>query len=129
VHTESNSQPIATVEEFQRALLRVRDDKLQALDLPILRAFCGAPSNILTATKLAEVVGLSSWNESNLRFGMLAQRIGKALGYRPTTRKDGSTRWWESAALGSTADETDAANFQWTLRPELVDALRRMRWV
>ena len=129
MQTESNSQAIATVEEVQRARLRVRDDKLQALDLPILRVFCASPNNSLTATALAGAVGLSSWNKSNLRFGMLAQRIGKALGYRPTTRKDGTTRWWESAALGSAADDSDAANFQWTLRPELVEALRRMRWI
>ena len=124
-----NDNPIATAEEFQRALLRLRDNRLQPLDLPILKAFCDAPGQTLTATALADACRFSTWNESNLRFGMLAQRIGKALGYSPTLRKDGSPRWWESAALGSNDDDTDAAHFQWTLRPELVEALRKMKWV
>lgn len=126
---EPNNQPIATAEQFQKALLRLRDDRLQALDLPIFKAFCEAPGHTLTATKLAELCGLSGWEESNLRFGKLARRIGEALHYRPTKRKNGKTRWWESAATGSETDVADDGNYQWTLRPELVESLRKMRWV
>lgn len=129
-HTHTpNRNSIATPEEYQEALLRLRNDKLQSSDIPILKAFCDAPESTLTATRLAEICHFSAWNESNLRFGLLAQRIGKALGYTPTERKDGSLRWWESAALGSTDDESNDANFQWTLRPELVATLRKMKWV
>jgi len=124
----SNREPIATVEEYQRALLRLRDEKLQSLDLPIFKAFCEAPDCTLTATRLAELCELSAWNESNLRFGLLAQRIARALGYKPTKRRDGTPRWWEAAALGS-SDESADANFRWTLRPELVECLKKMRWV
>jgi hypothetical protein len=126
---EPNNQPIATVAQFQTALLRLRDDKLQSLDLPIFKAFCEAPGNTLTATRLAEVCGLSAWNAANLSFGKLARRIGEALNYRPTKRKNGKTRWWESAATGSETDDSDSANYQWTLRPELVECLRKMRWI
>lgn len=124
-----NSSSVATPRQFQEALLRLRDKKLQSLDIPIFKAFCDAPSNTLTATQLAEVCQLGTWNESNLRFGLLAQRIGKSLNYTPTRRKNGSLRWWEAAALGSTDDDASNANYQWTLRPELVEALRSMKWV
>ena len=125
-----DATPIATVEEFRKALLRVRDTGgISQSDLNVFRAFCRAPDCILTAPKLAEAADLASWSEANLRFGILARRIGEALGFTPSKRPDGSIRWWQSAAFGADEDESSTGYFQWTLRPELVRALREMKWV
>lgn len=125
-----DTTPIATAQEFEAALLRVRDrDGITPTDLGVLRAFCSAPDYTLTAPKLAEAAGLSDWQEANLRFGTLARRIGEALHFTPSRRSDRSLRWWMAAAYGAGADETDTGHFQWVLRPELAEALRTMRWV
>ena len=86
------------------ALLRLRDDKLQSRDIPILKAFCDAPANTLTATKLAKSA-VERLERVEPSFRDACPRLGKALGYQPTKRKDGSTRWWESAAIGSVEDQ------------------------
>jgi len=124
-----NRQPIASPEQYQRALLRLRDEKLQALDIPIFKAFADARANTLTATQLAETCRLGAWSEANLRFGLLGQRMAKALGYTPTTRRDGSTRWYEAIATGATIEDNDGANYAWTLRPELIQCLKKMKWI
>lgn len=125
-----DTTPIASPDEFSAALIRVRDrEGITPTDLGIFRAFCSAPDHTLTAPKLAEAAGLSGWQEANLRFGTLAQRIGQALGFTPSRRSNGSLRWWMSVAYGSGADEDDTGYWQWVLRPELVAALKSMRWV
>src|SRR5688572_26773737 len=118
---------IATVKDYCEALLKVRDG-LSDSDLAMLRAFCHAPENTLTATKLAESVNLASWRAANLRFGLLAQRIGQALAFTPSKRPNGTLRQWQSAAYGAGDDEKETGHFQWTLRPELVEAMKSMRW-
>lgn len=124
-----DTTPIASTAEFEAALLRMRDlDGVSANDLGVFRAFVRAPDNALTAPKLAEDAGLAGWQEANLRFGTLARRIGEALNFTPSTRSDGSLRWWMAAAHGAGADEEDTGHFQWVLRPELVEALKKMRW-
>lgn len=86
--------PIATAEQFRTALLRVRDaEGITAKDIGIFRAFCHAPDHTLTAPKLAEAAGLSTWHEANLRFGTLARYIGEALHFTPSRRRNGSLRW------------------------------------
>lgn len=126
-----DTTPIATVEEFKAALLRVRDrHAITATDRGIFRAFCAAPDHMLTAPKLADAANLSGWQEANLRFGTLARHIGEALNFTPSRRSsDGELRWWMSAAHGAGSDEEDTGHFQWVLRPELAEALKSMKWV
>ncbi len=96
-----DATPIANAQEFQAALLRVRDrEGITPADLGLFRAFCFAPDHTLTAPKLAEAAGLSGWQEANLRFGTLAQRVGQALQFTPSRRSNGSLRWWMSVATG-----------------------------
>ena len=122
--------PIATAEQFCDALLRVRDrEGITPTDLGILRAFYHAPDNALTALKLAKAANLASWQEANLRFGTLARSVGEVLHFTPSTRPDGTLRWWQSLAHGAADYEDETGHFPWTLRPELVRALQTMKWV
>jgi predicted HNH restriction endonuclease len=125
-----DTTPIATADEFRDALLQVRNRVgISPTDLRVFRAFCAAPDHTLTAPKLAQAAGVSGWQEANLRFGTLSRSIGEALHFTPSKRSNGSLRWWMAAAHGAGADEEDTDYFQWVLRPELVEALRSMRWV
>jgi hypothetical protein len=125
-----DTTPIATVDEFSTALLRIRDrDGISPGDLAIFRAFAAAPDHVLTAPKLAQAAGLAGWQEANLRFGLLAQRIGEALHFTPSRRSNGTLRWWMAAAYGAGSDEDDTGYWQWVLRPELLEALQSMNWV
>src|SRR5262249_11862405 len=91
--------PIATAEQFRDALLRVdgRED-ITPKHFAILRAFCNAPDHALTAVKLGQAANLASWREANLRFGTLARSIAEVLHFTPSTRPNGTPRWWQSLA-------------------------------
>jgi hypothetical protein len=121
--------PIATVEQFKRALLTLRDKGLPASHLAMLRAQCQSPNSTITATQLAEAAGYQNYNAANLQYGTLAFNVAGVLGYTPERRSDGSPRWWTtlSYAVDGTA-EPDTGHFQFIMRPELVITLREMRW-
>lgn len=124
-----DSEPIASAEQYQTALLAIRQQGLQWSDIPVLKAFCAAPGCKLTAAELALACHFSTSYESHIRFGMLAERIGKALAYKPAPRKDGTIPWWRCAATSGDGHSERSESFPWTLRLELVEALRRMKWV
>ena len=122
--------PIATVEQFKRALLAVRDKNLPDGHLAMLKAQCLAPDGAITSTKLAEAAGYENYNAANLQYGTLAFNVAGFLSYAPPRRKDGSPMWWTTLSYsldGQTEPET--GQFQFVMRPELTAALREMRWV
>lgn len=120
---------IGTTEQFKKALLRVRDKGLPPAHLAMLRAHCRAPDSTITPTKLAEAAEYENYNGADLQYGLLARAIAEQLSYTPTTRKDGSGMWWTTLSYSiDGATEADTGHFQFIMRPELVSALREMRW-
>jgi hypothetical protein len=120
--------PIATTDDFKRALLSVRD-RMTDMHLNMLRAHCQAPEHTITATRLAEAVRLPTCGAANLQYGTYAHWVADALGYVPDQRDDGSYNGWRTLAYGRAASiETQDGHFEWIMRPELVEALRSMRW-
>ena len=126
----TDQTPIATAEQFKRALLAVRDrDGISQQELGMLRAHCRAPDHTITATRLAQEAGLTSYGVANLQYGRFAHALADRLSYDPTKREDGTTRWWFTLAIGCDgSDETEEGHFEWIMRPELVQALQEMRW-
>lgn len=122
--------PIATVDQFKRALLAVRDKNLPDGHLAMLRAQCLSPDGAITSTKLAEAAGYENYNAANLQYGTLAFNVAGHLSYEPPRRKDGSQMWWTtlSYSLEGQAEPT-TGQFLFVMRPELASALREMRWV
>jgi hypothetical protein len=122
--------PIATVEQFKAALLAVRDkDAISQQKLVMLRAHCRAPSHTISATSLAQAAGLASSGVANLQYGRFAHAVADQLGYDPTTPGDGSTRWWSTFCIGrDSAHTAKDGDFEWIMRPELVQALQEMKW-
>jgi hypothetical protein len=82
----------ATVEQFKRALLALRDKNLPDGHLVMLEAQGSSPNSSITSTKLAEAAGYENYNAANLQYGTLAFNLAGFLGYSPPLRKDGGGR-------------------------------------
>lgn len=127
--TSPLSVPIATAEQFKKALLALRDKNLPDTHLEMLRTQCRMPGSTITATQLAECAKYHNYNAANLQYGTLASKIAGYLNFQPEKRADGTPRWW--TALSYTVNgmqDPDTGHFQFIMRPELVTALREMRW-
>lgn len=124
------NNPIATTEQFKRALLSLRDKTLPDGHLAMLRAQGHSPDGTITSTKLAEAAGYENYNAANLQYGTLASNLARVLGYNPPRRKDGSLMWWTTLSYSEEGNvEPETGQFQFIMRPELLAALREMRWV
>lgn len=127
---ETSAQPIATSEQFKTALLAVRDKNLPASHLAMLRAQCRAQDSTITSTQLASVADYENYNAANLQYGTLAFNVASAIGFVPQAkRSDGSPCWWTTLSY-TNADQAEEStgHFQFIMRPELVLALREMKW-
>lgn len=123
---------IATKEEYQKALLKLRDKgrfrTTKYLDM--LRVHYKADSHTITAGKLAEAVGYENFNAANLQYGSLGYEVAGILGYTPPNRSDGTPTWFWSIASGNEAsNKTIDGHYEFVLRPELIAALEAMKWV
>lgn len=126
----ATASPIATAEQFKRALLALRDKNLPDGHLTMLRAQCLAPRQTITATKLADAAGYENYNAANLQYGTLAFNLASHLGYDPPKRKDGTPMWWTTLSYSLDGNtEPESGQFQFIMRPELAAALLEMRWV
>ena len=128
--TGTSAEPIATTEQFKAALLTVRDKNLPASHFAMLRAQCRAPGSAITATQLAAAADYENYNAANLQYGTLSFNVASALGFVPQARHaDGSHCWWTTLPY-SNADQAEEStgHFQFVMRPELVAALREMKW-
>lgn len=129
INSPFSATPIATVDQFKSALLSMRDADLPGSYLTMLRAQCRSVDATITSTKLSQAADFKNFNAANLHYGTLGRGIAEHLGYNPPQRADGSRMWWTT--LSYTAEEVSEAetgHFQFIMRPELVAALRAMRW-
>ena len=125
----SPSTPIATAEQFKRALLAVRDKNLPDTHLAMLRAQCRSPNSTITATQLAQAAEYQNYNAANLQYGTLAFNLAGHLNFDPEKRPDGTPRWWTTLSYSvDGAADPETGQFQFIMRPELVVALRDMKW-
>ena len=125
----ASGTPIASAEQFKRALLAVRDKNLPETHLAMLRVQCRSPNATITATKLASAAKYQNYNAANLQYGTLAFNIASHLSFSPDKRPDGTPRWWTTLSYSvEGAGEPETGQFQFIMRPELVTALREMKW-
>jgi hypothetical protein len=124
------NSPIATTEQYKKALLSLRDKNLPEGHLAMLRAQGHSPGGTITSTKLAEAAGYENYNAANLQYGTLAFNLAGFLNYSPPKRKDGSPMWWTTLSYSVDGNlEAETGQFQFIMRPELIAALREMKWV
>ncbi|WP_426265918.1 hypothetical protein [Sphingomonas sp. LHG3443-2] len=125
--------------EYAEAFARV---KMSPGHEAMLKAHLDAPDHCLTATELAAAAGYANWSAANLQYGLLGQAVAVDLSFNPRTRDDGTTIWTTALAdsAGRLNDDVDSASlhrsmerreedqhFEWTLRPQVVEALRGRR--
>ncbi|MEI6536852.1 MAG: hypothetical protein WCN98_16015 [Verrucomicrobiaceae bacterium] len=88
--------------------------------IAILRTHAQAPGRVRTVTQLAEAVGYNGYEAINLQYGLLAKKIGEAMGHS----NPNLSVLVEFAAPGA------HNNPQWelTLRPAVAQAVSDMGW-
>lgn len=121
--------PVASAEQYKQALLALRDKNLPDSHFQMLRAQGRSPGAAITAIQLAEAAGFKNYNAANLQYGTLASNVGALIGYHPQRRPDGSDIAWPALSFTDGAGEPNTGHFVFIMRPELLQALKEMRWV
>ena len=80
----------------------------------------------MTPHEMARAVGFgTNYGGANDQFGKQGHQLADAMDYQPEPHKNGTHTWSSIFALG----RSGPAGFQWTMRPELANALEELRWV
>jgi len=126
----SDPGPIATSEEFKAALLAMRDwIGISPGQLQMLQAQCRASDSAITAVQIANQLALKNSAAASRQYGTLARAVAEKLGYEPPRKAKGPVRWWFALSVARPgAEDTGDGHFEWIMRPELVAALRAMKW-
>jgi hypothetical protein len=109
-----------TVEQYRAAFLKL-EPKLTAKQRELLQAHYGAPGHKATYTELARLVGWKRYSAVSLHYGGLARKIGEMYGLRLPEL------WVWGGVLSSF--EHLAREWEFTLRPQVVQALEELGWV
>ena len=130
VNDYTDAGPIATTEEFKAALLATRDwIGISPTQLQMLQAQCRAPDATITAAQLADQLRFKNFAAARLQYGTVARAVAEKLGYAPPQKGKGAVRWWFALSIGQDGhDDAGDGQLKWTMRPELVAALRAMKW-
>jgi len=111
-------------------LLATRDwIGISPTQLQMLQAQCRAPDATITAAQLASQLSFKNSAAARLQYGTLARAIAEKLGYAPPQKGKGPVRWWFALSIGQAGqDDAGDGQYKWIMRPELVSALRTMKW-
>lgn len=126
----SDAGPIATSEQFKAALLATRDwNGISPTQLRMLQAQCRAPDSTISASQMAEQLKLKNLSAARVQYGTFARAVAEKLGYAPPQKGKGTPSWWFTLSTGRpVADDATDTQLEWIMRPELVAALRAMKW-
>ena len=126
----SDPTPIATVQQFKAALLKVKNmGGLAQRDLILLRAHCHAAKHTISSFQLAKELGYASFGVVNIRYGKLARKVADSLPYTPKPDSKGNFHWWRTLSYGNDGTpQTDDGHYEWIMRPELVQVLEQWNW-
>jgi len=130
MNAPNDEGPIATTEQFKAALLATRDwHGISPLQLQMLQAQCRAPECTISPAEIAAQLKLKSLAAARLQYGTFARAVAERLGYAPPKKGKSAPCWWFTLSTGRTTPGNGSdAQSEWTMRPELVAALRGMKW-
>ena len=128
--TLDDAEPIATIEEFRSALLATRDwNGIAPMQLQMIQAQCRAVGSTISPSQVSEQLRLKGAAEARVQYGTFARAIAEKLGYLPPRLGKGSPCWWFTLSTTRTLHDLSGENpIEWVMRPELVTALREMKW-
>jgi hypothetical protein len=119
--------PIATPEQFRTALLGARQ-RMTDIQLKMLQAHCRSAGRTMSIDQLAEQLGLPSFSGARTAYNNYAHLIADELKYVPGVASKKPV-WLNAIAYGQPDAEGKLdGDFEWTMRPELVQALEAMKW-
>ena len=107
-----------TSDDYQAAFTAIRDDLVDS-DFRLLKAHYEAPNYVISAAELAGKVGFANLQAANLRYGMLATNVLEFFQIH-------LSEYVQLNALVYLNNPND--RWEWTLRPEVVEALKRLKW-
>lgn len=119
--------PIATPEQFRSALLGARQ-RMSDIQLKMLQAHCRCAERTTSIDELAEKLNLANPSGARTAYSNYAHLIADELKYVPAAVAK-KPIWLYAIAYGQ-PDATGKLDgqFEWILRPELVEALEAMKW-
>lgn len=125
-------EPIASVEKYKQALLKLRDNKKFSTTkyLEMIRAQYYSKDHTITSTQIAEDVGFKNYNASNLQYGKMAHEVADYLNFKPENASYGHPMWFFTlSTYNEEKTDNDDGHFEFIMRPELIQALEEMNWV
>ena len=125
-----DTAPIATIDEFKAALLATRDwNGIAPMQLQMIQAQCRAAGSTISPLKMSEQLHLKSAADARLQYGAFARAVAEKLGYLPPRAGKGAPCWWFTlSTTRALHDVSGDSPIEWVMRPELVTALRAMKW-
>jgi 5-methylcytosine-specific restriction enzyme A len=118
---------IPSTSEYVEGLSSIRS-RINELQLRLLQEQYQAPNRTVTATQLAELVGVESGPGAiNLQYGKLGRLFCETTGFQPSQRDVGTYRWW--AVWSNGYEERKPYRFFWEMHPEVAKALELLGWV
>jgi predicted HNH restriction endonuclease len=118
---------IPSTSEYVEGLSLIRS-RINELQFRLLQEQYHAPNRTVTATQLAELVGIVSGPGSiNLQYGKLGRLFCEKTGFKPSQRDVGTYRWW--AVWSNGYEERNPYRFFWEMHPEVAEALEILGWV
>lgn len=132
VEIEKRVAGVPTAVEYQEAL-EVLADKITDAQRAMLKAHYHAKKadvredradRTLTVIELAKAAGFPDFGAANLQYGLLGRKVAEQLGYKPPIPDDRDDTVW-TFALATGVRRIEGGLWEWTLRPEVADALHR----
>lgn len=133
--SERDKEGAPSAKSYEAAFLALEpiNDGYRAM----LKAHLRAPDRLLSATKLAEAAGYTSYSGANLHYGKLGFLVAQEVGFDPPKRADGSKIWTCAIARDPNTEldvqfdglvamslrMLDAPHFEWQMRPQVAEAL------
>ena len=125
MNDSSNPAPIATPEQYRAAILAVRQ-RMTPLQLAMLQAHCRSEAHAISTNRLAELLKLPTAGSANTAYRNYAHWIADELKYVPGNAQNKQC-WWLALAYGRDDAKVDG-DYEWIMRPELVQTLQAMKW-
>lgn len=113
---------IPTVEAYMIALASVIKSSPEN-HLKMLCAHYGARNYRITATELAQAADYNNYNAANLQYGKFAKQLCAKLSFEPPIGNSGDPT---PTYVLATASKLSNKEWEWTLRPEVIQAIAEL---
>ncbi|HYD48269.1 MAG TPA: HNH endonuclease [Terriglobales bacterium] len=116
-------RPHASAAQYYRAFTKLAGN-MSPRQSQMLGVHLSAKEQKMTMGELARAVNLRSYGAANLAYGRLGHMLGEVLRVKPHDMYYGENVWID--ILAYQRHERTGEHVEWTLRPEVVAALRRI---